>query len=171
MLGVHGIVLIAQPKFETAGTLVLVAMASAITSGLGNVFMRRLGPYASAEAIVLHFAVVSAIGLLAIAVWTWRWPSPVGWLFMGATGVTGCFGQLAQTRAYALVPAGRIGIFGYLATVFTQLVAVAVLGEKITPYQIVGSTLIVGSGLVLSRSRAHAAEAGNGPTAEARRAA
>ena len=141
----------------------------AITSGLGNVFMRRLGPYASAEAIVLHFAVVSAVALGAMSIWTWRWPSITGWLIMGATGVTGCFGQLAQTRAYALVPAGRIGIFGYLATVLTQLVAVAMLGEKLSLHQIAGSTLIVGSGIALARARSSGAA--GAPAQEAPRAA
>lgn len=159
-----GVVLVARPNLETAGVLMLVTLLSAITSGVGNVFTRRLGPHASAEAIVLHFALVSSTVLMALAVWTWTWPSPMGWLLIGVTGFVGCLGQLAQTRAYSLVPAAWISVFGYVSIVFTQIIAVIVLGESITPSQAVGSALIIGSGLLLVHARA-------GPSADAARAA
>ncbi len=156
-MSLGGVALIAQPKLETAGVLIVLTLAHALTSALGNMFMRRLGPHASAEAIVLHFAVVSALALLAISVWTWTWPSPRGWLLMGATGLTGCLAQLAQTRAYALVPAARIGIFGYIGTLFTQVVACVMLDEKVDLHQITGMALIVISGMILLRARPAAA--------------
>jgi drug/metabolite transporter (DMT)-like permease len=158
-----GILFIAQPSLDTAGALMLLTLASAITSGMGNVFMRRLGPYAAAEAIVLHFGVVSAIALLAIAVWTWRWPSVTGWMLMAATGIVGALGQIAQTRAYALVPAAWIGVFGYISIVFTQLIAVIVLGEAVGLPQILGSMLIIGAGLILVRTSTRRAQAAATP--------
>jgi len=160
-----GILFVAQPSLDTAGGLMVAALGAAITSGMGNVFMRRLGPHASAEAIVLHFAVVSAIALLAIAVWTWRWPSATGWVLMAATGIVGALGQIAQTRAYALVPAAWIGVFGYISIVFTQLIAVIVLHEAAAPQQIVGSLLIIGAGLILVRASTRRAQAAAAPAA------
>jgi len=148
-----GVVLVAQPSLETAGPLMLITIVAAISSGSGNIFMRRLGPHASAEAIVLHFAVVSATALLAVAVWTWEWPSMTGWLLMLATGFVGCLAQLSQTRAYALVPAAWIGIFGYVSIVFTQIIAVLLLGEVLEPLELIGSALILGSGIALVLAR------------------
>ncbi len=148
-----GVVLIAQPTLTTAGHLVLVALAAALSSALAMISLRRVGPGESPEAIALHFSLVSMSMMLAVAAPNLIVPDVPGALVMVGTGLAGGFGQIAMTRAYALGTAARVGVFSYVGVVLTQVLAVVVLGEGIGVHEIGGALAVIGAGVYLTRDR------------------
>ena len=53
-----------------------------------------------------------------------------------------------MTRAYALEPAPRMAIVGYLGVVLTQVMGTLWLDEPIGTHQVAGALLVIGAGLV-----------------------
>jgi drug/metabolite transporter (DMT)-like permease len=131
-------------------------LAAASFAALAMIALRRVGPNESPEAIALHFSIVSGSAMWLIALPTAFVPSEKGILLMLATGLFGGFAQLAQTRAYSLEPAARVGVFGYAGVVFTQVLAVVILGETLSWNTVFGSVLVIGAGLGLARASASA---------------
>jgi drug/metabolite transporter (DMT)-like permease len=153
VLGFAGIALVAQPSFSTAGPLVAIGAATAVSSAMAMVWLRRIGPNESSEAIVLHFACVG-FGVMTIAsLPVWRTPTPAQALLLGGTGLCAGLAQIAMTRAYGLDRAARVSALGYSGVVFTRALGAPAFGEIPNVMQALGSVLVIASGVLLSLVR------------------
>ncbi len=149
-LGFGGIVLVAQPSFSTAGHLVVIGTLTAVSSAIAMIWLRRIGPNESSEAIVFHFACVGLGSMLLASVPVWVTPDARALAALGVTGLSAGVAQLLLTRAYALDRAATVAVVGYSGVVFTRLLAVPVFGERPDAMQIAGSLLVVGAGVLLA---------------------
>ena len=79
-------------------------------------------------------------------------------LLMAFNGVTNVLGQYWWTRAIHLAPTSAVVPFQYLSLVWAMMFGFAVWGDVPTLGLLVGSAIVVGSGLFLlwRESRAHA---------------
>lgn len=168
VMGFTGIGLVAQPSFSTAGRLVAVGGLTAVSSALAMVWLRRIGPNESSEAIVFHFACTGAFVMILASLPVWRTPDPEQALVLAGTGLCGGLGQLAMTRAYALDRAARVSALGYSGVVFTRALGVPFFGEVPTLTQALGSLLVIGSGVMLSLGAAAVARLRRRPLGPAR---
>ncbi len=155
VLGFVGIALVAQPSFSTAGHVVAIAAASAVASAIAMIWLRRIGPNESGEAIVFHFACVGLGAMLLLAIPVWKTPDARELLVLGGTGLSAGIAQLMMTRAYSLDRASTVSVLGYSGVVFTRLLAVPVFGEVPDAIQIAGSLLVIASGVLLALRGAH----------------
>lgn len=148
-----GVALVAGPKLHLSAPLVAVALLGAFFTGLAMIFLRRLGrghegaPRESPEAIVVHFSFVAGGTLLVIALPTLRMPDLEGGVFALVTAACGALAQIAQTRAYQLDRAARVGVFSYLGVVLTELSAIVVLGEHASLLGLAGMALVIVAGV------------------------
>ena len=55
-----------------------------------------------------------------------------------------------MTRAYSLDVAARVGAVGYQDVVVSQIMAVVFLGDRPGPEQLLGSGLVITSGVILA---------------------
>jgi drug/metabolite transporter (DMT)-like permease len=145
-----GIALVAQPSFATAGHLVAAGTGTAIASALAMIWLRRIGPSESSEAIVLHFSTIGTVVMTLASIPVWRTPGPREAAVLLATGLSGGLAQIAMTRAYALEKAARVSAIGYSQVVFARLLALPVFGEIPNLVQALGSLLVIGSGGLLT---------------------
>jgi drug/metabolite transporter (DMT)-like permease len=153
LLGFAGIALVAQPSLSTAGPLVAVGAATAVSSAMAMIWLRRIGPNESSEAIVLHFACVG-FGVMTVAsIPVWRTPTVAQALLLGGTGLCAGLAQIAMTRAYGLDRAARVSALGYSGVVFTRALGAPAFGEVPNAMQALGSLLVIASGLLLSLLR------------------
>ena len=145
-----GIALVAQPSFSTAANLVVAGTATAVASAFAMIWLRRIGPSESSEAIVLHFMVIGSVAMTLASIPVWSTPTARQALVLAATGLSGGLAQIAMTRAYSLDKAARVSAVGYSQVVFARVLALPVFGEVPNVVQALGSLLVIGSGGLLA---------------------
>jgi len=157
VFGFGGIALVAQPTFSTAGHLVAIGAATAVSSAVAMIWLRRIGPNESSEAIVLHFACVGSGTMLLASIPVWRTPDARDGVVLLVTGLCAGLAQIAMTRAYALDHAARVSALAFSGVVFVRILAVPIFGEVPNAMQTIGSLSVVGSGVLLTMGGAAAA--------------
>jgi len=149
-LAFAGVLAIVRPSFAIAWPVALVATAGAVFFALAMLWLRRIGPGESHEAIVLHFSLVGLATMVALALPVWRWPDWPGGLALLGAGLGGGGAQLAMTRAYALQRAAPVTAISNLGVVFTYLLAIPLFGDLPTPWQLAGTTLVIAATVLLT---------------------
>jgi drug/metabolite transporter (DMT)-like permease len=147
-LAFAGVVILARPHFDLSPHLVLVALLGAFSSACAMMFLRTLGPSETPEAVAAHFSLIATLASLAVAIPHLNWPGTTGALLLAGSGITAGLGQLLMTRAYGYDGAARLGALGYTGTALTQILAILFLAETPGPLQILGTTLVIGAGLM-----------------------
>ena len=145
-----GVALLLQPTFGGAAPVALVATAAAGSYALAMIWLRKIGPSETAEAVVLHFSIVAAVTTFALSLPSWRNPSAGGWLLLVGTGLSGGAAQLAMTRAFARDRAARISALGYLQVALTYLLAALAFGEHPAPVQLAGAAMVLAASLYIT---------------------
>lgn len=145
-----GIVGVVGPSFGIAAPVAAIAMAGAVLYALALIWLRKIGPGETPQAVVLHFSIIGLCAMLAFAIPVWEWPDTRGGLLLLGAGLTGGGAQIAMTRAYSLHRAAPLAALSGLGIVLTHLLAIPVFGERPTVWQISGSLLVIGASLLLA---------------------
>jgi drug/metabolite transporter (DMT)-like permease len=149
-LGFAGIVAVVRPSLEIALPVAAVATVGAGFYALAMIWLRRIGPGETHEAIVLHFSLVALAITVALAVPVWQWPDWRSGLFLLGVGLTGGGGQMAMTRAYSLHRAAPVTALSGVGIVLTHLLAIPVFGDRPSGWQVAGSLLVIGATVLLT---------------------
>lgn len=149
-----GIVLLVRPSFATAAPVAAVATAGAFFYALAMIWLRRIGPAESHEAVVLHFSLVALVTMLVLAIPSWTWPDAESGLYLLGAGLGGGGAQLAMTRAYSLHRAAPVTALGTLGVVFTWLLALPLFPERPTPWQLAGTLLVLAATVLIGAATA-----------------
>ena len=151
LLAFIGVVGVVRPTFHSAAPVALMATSSAFFYALAMIWLRKIGPSESSEAIVLHFSVVAALTNFAISIPVWVTPNLEASLYLVGTGLTGGIGQIAMTRSYGYSSgAAPLSVLTYLSIVFTHLLAIPIFSEHVGPLQLAGAGLVILSGVLLA---------------------
>lgn len=154
-----GVALVAQPSFlfGTASTLdplgVWAVVLGAAGSGLAYTFVRQLRSSDHAYTIIFYLSVAGAGGALPFALGGWPAPGAAGWALLGGIGLSTLLAQIALTRGLHLIEAGRATAIGYIQIVFAFGWGVIVFDESPGVSALLGAAVIVGSTVVVARSR------------------
>jgi drug/metabolite transporter (DMT)-like permease len=149
-LGFAGIIAVVRPSLEIALPVAAVATVGAGFYALAMIWLRRIGPGETHEAIVLHFSLVALAITVALAVPVWQWPDWRSGLFLLGVGLTGGGGQMAMTRAYSLHRAAPVTALSGVGIVLTHLLAIPVFGDRPSGWQVAGSLLVIGATVLLT---------------------
>lgn len=164
LLGV--VVIIARPILEHGLSVELVGNLLLIGATLGAVGQVLIGRkiLTTANAVVFTFwsFLIGTVYFLPFALREYI-SNPAWMLNLDQRGWTGILfgGLLSSTAAYTLynwaitkLPAFRLGVFTYLDPVIAIIIAMPLLGEKITPPFILGSILVF-VGILIAERRIH----------------
>jgi len=149
-LGFTGIVAVVRPTFGLAGPVAAIATAGAVFWALAMIWLRKIGPGETHEAVVLHFSLVALLCFIVLALPRWRWPSWNDSVFLLGAGLGGGLGQVTMTRAYSLHRAAPVSALSGLGLVLTYALALPVFGDRPTVWQVCGSLLVVGASVLLA---------------------
>ena len=153
-LAFAGIVLLLRPSFATAAPVAAVATGGAFFYALAMIWLRRIGPAESHEAVVLHFSLVALATMLLLALPSWTWPDARSGLYMLGAGLGGGGAQLAMTRAYSLHRAAPVTALSTLGVVFTWLLALPLFPERPTAWQLAGTLLVLAATVLIGAATA-----------------
>ncbi len=151
-LAFGGIALLVRPSFAIAAPVAVVATAGAFFYAMAMIWLRRIGPGESHEAVVLHFSLVGLATMLVLAIPSWTWPDARSGLYLVGAGLGGGGAQLAMTRAYSLHRAAPVTALATLGVVFTYLLALPIFPERPTGWQLAGSVLVLAATLLIGAS-------------------
>jgi drug/metabolite transporter (DMT)-like permease len=158
LLGLAGVVVVARPSFLFPAAVsrldivpVAIGLGGAVLTGAAYVLVRKLRASEDPLVIVFHFALVSTIASIPLALPVALWPTPREWAVLAAIGVTTQLGQVFFTRGLHLERAGRATAVGYLQIVCAAVWGGLAFGEIPDWGTVAGAVLIVGSTLVAAR--------------------
>jgi len=152
-LGFLGVLVVLRPGGGVPAVGAAFALSAAFTYALSMIWLRKLGRTDAASVTTIWGTVVPLAlnGTLAVPGWVPVATSDLPLLAL--TGLLGATGTLAVGRAFRLSPAAVLAPFDYTAMVWAVLIGVAFFGDVPGWPVILGSLVIVLSGLALARRR------------------
>ncbi len=129
---------------------ILLAVLSAVFSGVVYVLIRKIGTKDHPVVIVHYFMSVATVvgGCLAFVHWD-KTPSNIELLWLLSLGVFGYFGQVFMTKAFQTQDTYKVVSLKYMEVVFTMLAAMYLYHEVYPLNNLLGTVLII-TGLVLT---------------------
>jgi drug/metabolite transporter (DMT)-like permease len=148
-LGFLGVLIVTNPGAETFQVGALYALGNAILFGTVTAGVRGMTSTESAETLTLYQLLLLSIFYAATLPFAFALPTWPAAALMAANGVTNQDGQYWWTRSLHLAPTSAVVPFQYLSLVWAMILGFALWGDMPTIGLIVGSAVVVGSGLFL----------------------
>lgn len=142
-----GVLLIVKPQFNSAVFPSLLALCSAVFSGMAYTMISFMKNKVHSHVIIFYFSLFSCILCIPLMIPTLIMPTPYLMLVMLAIGVLGGLGQTFLTSAYKLAVAGEVSVYNYSNIIFSALAGFFIFGEMLDIYSIFGIVLIISSGV------------------------
>ncbi len=129
-VGFLGVLLIARPGGVEGGLPALsvgLVLMGAVGWALAMMSIRRMGEAGeNGVAIVIWFAVFSAIGAGTATVPVWQMPDPWQWTLLVGIGLVSAVAQLLMTEAYRRGETTLLAPFEYSGIVWTSILGIAI---------------------------------------------
>lgn len=149
MTGFAGVVVVTNPGLDSLTLGAVFALLNAIMLGSVTVAVRGMTRTESVNTLLIwQLATVSLFHSLLLPFGV-KWPTPFDLGLFVMCGVANLIGQVFWTKALMLAPATAVSPFFYFMLVWAAAIGYFVWGEVPTPALIVGSVIVVASGLFL----------------------
>jgi drug/metabolite transporter (DMT)-like permease len=149
-VGFLGVLVVTSPGVNTFQIGSLFAIANAILFGTVAVGVRRMAATESTSTLLMHQMVTVTLFFTALLPFGWVTPASAhDWVAMIVNGVANAAGQFLWTRALHLAPASAVAPFNYFSLVWAILLGFLVWGDLPSAMLLMGSAIVVGSGVFL----------------------
>jgi drug/metabolite transporter (DMT)-like permease len=150
IVGFAGVVLVAAPGADSFRLGALFAVANAVLYGSVTAAVRGMTKSESAETLTMYQMVFLTIFFaLGLPFFGFRWPSTFDLAPLIINGIINAVGQYWWTRSLSLAPPAAVGPFFYFSLVWALILGFVFWGEVPSLPLILGSAVVVGSGLAL----------------------
>jgi drug/metabolite transporter (DMT)-like permease len=158
LFGFCGVLIVTNPGADSLQVGALFALANAIMYGSVTVAVRGMTKTESADTLLMWQMVTIAVFHTSLLVFGVKQPSPADAAMLVASGVANAIGQYLWTKALHLAPTTAVSPFYYFLLVWAMVIGFVIWGDVPTLGLILGSAIVVVSGLSLlwyeARSRA-----------------
>jgi drug/metabolite transporter (DMT)-like permease len=149
VVGFLGVLIVTNPGADSLQVGALFALGNAVMYGSVTVAVRGMTATESANTLLMWQMVTIAVFHSFLLLFGFRWPAPLDAAMLICSGVANAIGQFFWTRALHLAPATAVSPFFYLMLVWALVIGYVVWGEAPTTGLLVGSAIVVASGLFL----------------------
>ena len=151
-----GVVLLLKPSFQAGQEwAALVGLCGGLLAGWAYLQVRELSLLGEPAWRVVFY--LSLVGMAMSAVWAtvtgWHLPTLESLPYLLGIGATSLLAQLAMTHAYRVGQKFTVAALAYLTVVFSTLVGIFFLGDKIGWQEWLGMGIIVASGVLSAMKR------------------
>jgi drug/metabolite transporter (DMT)-like permease len=157
-VGLVGVLVVTNPGTEAFQLGSLFALGNAVLFGTVTVAVRGMTATESSETLTMYQMVILTAVFFLMLPFGFVVPTWGDAAMMIACGLVNGLGQFWWTRALHLAPTSAVAPFNYLSLVWAMVVGFLIWGDVPTLALLVGSAIVVGSGLFLlwreTRSRA-----------------
>jgi drug/metabolite transporter (DMT)-like permease len=149
-VGFVGVLVVTSPGMDAFQTGSLFAIANAVLFGTVAVGVRRMAATESTATLIMHQMVTLTVFFAAFLPFGWVTPTSArDWAAMIANGLANAVGQYLWTRALHLAPASAVAPFNYFSLVWAMALGFLVWGDLPSAALLMGSAIVVGSGMFL----------------------
>jgi drug/metabolite transporter (DMT)-like permease len=149
LIGFFGVLIVTNPGSNPLTLGALFALTNAVMYGTVTVAVRGMTRTESANTLVIWQLAVLAFFHSFLLFLGWRWPTPMDGVMLFGTGFTNAIGQWFWTKSLHLAPAPAVTPFYYLMLVWAVMFGFIIWGEVPSVSLIVGSAIVVSTGLFL----------------------
>lgn len=155
LAGFAGVLIVTNPGADSLQLGALFALSNAVLYGSVTVAVRGMTATESTDTLLMwQMATIAAFHALLL-LFGFRWPTPFDTFMLISGGVTNAAAQYLWTRSLHLAPATAVSPFFYLMLVWVIAIGYVVWGDVPTIGLLVGSAVVVASGLFLLWHEAH----------------
>src|SRR5215470_120407 len=147
--GFIGVMLVAAPGADSFRLGAIFALANAVLFGSVTAAVRGMTTTESAETLTMYQMIFLALFFTLALPFAFAWPTPLDAGALVANGAINAIGQYWWTRALSLAPPSAVGPFYYFMLVWSAALGFVFWGDVPTFTLIVGSAIVVASGLFL----------------------
>jgi drug/metabolite transporter (DMT)-like permease len=159
LVGFCGVLIVANPGADALRVGALFALANAVLYGSVTAAVRSMTTTESVETLTLYQLLLLTGGFALLLPIGWVSPAPWDTGLVLLNGTSNAIGQLWWTRALHLAPASAVAPFYYLSLIWAVILEFVVWGDIPTITLIVGSAIVVASGLFLLWRESNARQA------------
>ena len=145
VLSVLGAFIVFRPSFQSDPFPLIVALLSAITSGIAYTFLGYFKGKVDGITVIMHFSTFCVIASLPFMLHDYSPAQGMDIIYLALIAVTGAFGQIFLTYAYRLGPASEIAIYDQFTVVLSIVLGFIFLGQIPSLRSVLGGILIVGA--------------------------
>jgi len=155
LAGFVGVLIVVKPGADSIQLGALFALANAVMYGSVTVAVRGMSKTESANTLLMWQMVCLAVMHSFLLVFGFKWPTPQHAGLLISSGIANAAAQYLWTRALHAAPATAVSPFYYFLLVWTMFIGFFVWGDVPTASLLIGSGIVVASGLFLLYQEAH----------------
>jgi len=149
IIGFLGVLLVTSPGVDTIQPGSIFALANAVLFGTVTVGVRRMTATESAETLTLYQMVILTVVFAMTLPVGWTTPTFADGVAMVVNGLGNACGQYLWTRALHLAPTSAVVPFNYFSLVWAMILGFLVWGDLPTIQLLIGSAIVVATGMFL----------------------
>lgn len=153
-IGFVGVLVITRPGSADFSPGMLVAVFSALMTGLVSIQIKQLSALEPADRIVFYTTLIWVPMSLLPALWVWRWPEGITWLWVVAAGLLGTGGHMLWTRALKLGDVSALTPISFMQLPVVATAGWLLFGEHVDRYTVLGTLVILASSAYIAHREA-----------------
>ena len=147
LVGFVGVLIVIRPGLGVVHWAAFIVVVMAMMNALYHLATRMLAGVDAPPTTIFYSGIVGALAFSIIVPFFWRAPSLVGWAEMVIIGFLGGLGHYLLIRAYEYAPASTMAPYSYTQIVWITALGYAVFGDFPDRWTLIGTTIIVASGI------------------------
>lgn len=155
--GFLGVLYMMQPQLSSNLTGAIMALASALGSGLVSIELRRMGATEKSITIVVYFMLACSLAGLATMPFQMVVPNWHDGAILLGIGVVGGIAQIAMTEAYHQAPASTVAPISYTSLIWALIFDFCLFAKAPNRGALIGALVIALSGIFVVRPQKKAA--------------
>ncbi len=149
IIGLVGVLIVTQPGAGTLTYGALFALGNAVLVSTVAIAIRRMSLTELTETLTLYQMSIMTLCTAGLLTFGFRAPQWDDALMVALAGVGNGIAQFWWTRSLSLAPPSAVVPFNYLALVWASILGFAVWGDVPTQDLIIGSAIVIASGLYI----------------------